>query len=452
MNAHLTQIRSILWRRRSVAVVAVAAGIAVAIVATPTSTAIISPGITGYQVITGTAASLDGAGSQVTVTAACPTGQVAVSGGVSSHSPLGEILSSYPADNFDWTDVVYQADTVGYPGTVTPYVVCVDSSSVPGFHIATGLQNMGPATEGIVNAFCTTGTGEEVLSGGWSNTSVDAPGNISQPLSGDSRAWQVGNYNASATDGDIMTAYATCVPTGDVSGYLQQAGPTIQYMTQNSSDFSGLPSGDVYDTYGAPYCSGELAIGGGAMNHESSSAGAFISSLIPAPGGDPHYWLQTSTNVNPPMYGSWANANDVCVNGTVEPPPPPCTTTITGAHGSVTATSGLTCITNAHITGGVTVTSHASLDIENSTVSGGIAASQSGSIRICHSTVGAPAITHASGFVMIGDPSVGCAGNTINGSVVATSNSGGGAVEGNHITGSTLVMSNAPSWTVSGNT
>ena len=132
--------------------------------------------------------------------------------------------------------------------------------------------------------------------------------------------------------------------------------------------------------------------------------------------------------------------------------PNPCTTTITGTHGSLTLTSGTTCVIGATISGGITVTHGASLYLENSTVTGGISAGKPGNLSICGSTLGSLAVTGASGPVVIGDsPANGCTANTFNGSVNLSGNRGGVTVVDNQITGSLLVTANAAPVVVSGN-
>lgn len=94
-----------------------------------------------------------------------------------------------------------------------------------------------------------------------------------------------------------------------------------------------------------------------------------------------------------------------------------CTVTITGTHGAVAATSGTVCISNAVITGGISVAEGVTLDIENSTVAGGISAAAPAGVRICGSHVGSVVVSGATGPVVIG-PADGCSANTVAGSVI----------------------------------
>jgi hypothetical protein len=125
-----------------------------------------------------------------------------------------------------------------------------------------------------------------------------------------------------------------------------------------------------------------------------------------------------------------------------------CAHVLTGTLSSVIATSGLTCVQDATITGGISVQPGASLDLENVTVGGSISAGSPAGMRICGSRTGAIAVSGATGFVRIGDPEGNCAGNEIAGGLTAANNRGGGTVTGNMITGSWLVVSNRPAFTV----
>ena len=130
----------------------------------------------------------------------------------------------------------------------------------------------------------------------------------------------------------------------------------------------------------------------------------------------------------------------------------PCTTTYTGSHGSVYATSGVNCVSSATVGGDVDVTRGASLDIENSTVSGSVQASKPAAIRICGSTItGNVYITGATGPVVIGDPANGCAANIIRGRVIVASSTGSVTIVGNTISGTITTTGDTGGLTVSGN-
>ncbi|WP_203993076.1 M64 family metallopeptidase [Virgisporangium aurantiacum] len=67
---------------------------------------------------------------------------------------------------------------------------------------------------------------------------------------------------------------------------------------------------------------------------------------------------------------------------------PACTRTLTGRQSSVNAASGVTCLTNAQVTGQVTVRAGASLVVRNSTVSGTLVSTNAQAVQLFGSTVG----------------------------------------------------------------
>jgi hypothetical protein len=116
-----------------------------------------------------------------------------------------------------------------------------------------------------------------------------------------------------------------------------------------------------------------------------------------------------------------------------------CATTITGSHtGTVLANSASTCLVNSHVTGGVIVAHGASLAVENSTVDGSITATSGpNALRVCNSTVsGSFSVVNATGLVVIGDQGdANCAVNTIGGTLVLRTNTGGVEAIGNTVGG-----------------
>ena len=120
-----------------------------------------------------------------------------------------------------------------------------------------------------------------------------------------------------------------------------------------------------------------------------------------------------------------------------------CDRVYTGSLSTLTVSRGVVCLYGASVSGGITVTRGAALDLENSTVTGSVSTNGADSVRICGSTTGSIAVSGTTGFVTIGNPSDDCAPNTVNGGVTATGNLGGGVVSGNTITGG---------WTITGNT
>jgi hypothetical protein len=95
---------------------------------------------------------------------------------------------------------------------------------------------------------------------------------------------------------------------------------------------------------------------------------------------------------------------------------PACTVTLTGRQTRVTASQGVTCVTDAHVTGHVTVRAGASLVVRDSTISGTLVSTGAQAVQIFGSTVnGAIMLTRTSHDVTI-------AGNRLNGAVVLSAN------------------------------
>lgn len=317
MNRVTRHVRQTITKWRAVSAVAAMVGAtAVGLVAGAPSSQGITPGLTGYQVIAGPTTMLDGP-MGFSGDVSCPAGQTAISAGVNAHSPLVQIVSMYPASATDWTFDVVQRQTVGYQQSVTLYVVCVDTSSVPGFALAgPSPTTVNANSVNIVDTFCPNG--DYVLGGGFQNSLPEAYGSISRWVDNDTRAWQAAAWNPDSVS-ETLSAYATCVPQADVSDYAQTAGDMNSFGAFFDQT-AGVTSPDKYGTTGSPYCpNGDLATGGGAINHDYTTGNAWISSLIPDVQGDPHYWLETSNDANPPSYGEWAAAYAVCANGTLAP-------------------------------------------------------------------------------------------------------------------------------------
>jgi hypothetical protein len=132
--------------------------------------------------------------------------------------------------------------------------------------------------------------------------------------------------------------------------------------------------------------------------------------------------------------GSTSNTDTVTIT---------CTQTITGNHSSLTVTSGTTCLSNAHISGGISVAKGAVLDLENSTVTGSITANKPAGFRMCGSTTGGVSVSGATGFVLIGDPANNCPANTITAGLTVANNTAGLVVIGNTIAASITAYGNS---------
>jgi hypothetical protein len=114
-----------------------------------------------------------------------------------------------------------------------------------------------------------------------------------------------------------------------------------------------------------------------------------------------------------------------------------CATTITGSHLGALIVTSTACLSNAQVTGAISVRAGGSLDVEHSTISGPILASSSpGMIRVCASrTIGALDVMNAGRLVIIGDPVIGCLPNTIVGVLIVKNNTHGVEVIDNTVVG-----------------
>ncbi len=275
----------------------------------------VASGVTGYTISVGASTAIT-PGQSVAADAFCRPGKVVLSGGVSAHSPLTFIRTSYPLDSRTWQIVVTDTGTETYTEHFTPYAVCVDATSVPGYHqVQTAPLPVGPNTYygpnlAVGDAYCDPG--EVVVGGGVRSHNPSTLLTISRPTT-DDRAWEVEVHltNPPSYGGEYYQVSAVCIPSGDVSTYeIDTAGPGA-YGTVFSTPTGGGSA--LFNTAGSGYCgAGELAVAGGATNHDQ--ANGFISSVLPS--SDGKYWLATATDLNPPSYGESFYPNAVCVAAT----------------------------------------------------------------------------------------------------------------------------------------
>jgi hypothetical protein len=426
-------------------------GAVVAAVATSQSSHA-SSGLTGYQVVTDSPVAISD-GQSIDTHITCPTGKSALSAGVLSHNQMMFVNLLQPFSATTWSVQVTQTGTLGYTEHFTPYIVCVDTSSAPGLHVNADPYpdiDAAPNTQTIKDAFCDQNT-EYVVGGGFgiaSGLDTGAYGSISYPI--DNRTWQAGVDNNTGSTQDFTT-WAVCLPQADVSAYSQLSGDLNSFAAYMDQPVLGGPS-TARTNNGAsasPYCpSGTLAAGGGVFDHDGDNDGFIVSSY---PSDDYRYWLQTSTDLNPPTYGEWSSASVICVSASSGPA---CTVTISNSTlngGQTFLTPGaVVCISNSTVKGAIVVT-HGALYLENSTVLGSVTDSAGTGLEICGSSTGSVAVSASTGFVRIGDPGNGCAANTINGALVASANHAGGSIIGNTVHGGVSTPGNVPAFTVSGN-
>ncbi len=275
----------------------------------------VASGVTGYTISVGASTAIT-PGQSVAADAFCRPGKVVLGGGVSAHSPLTFIRSSYPLDARTWQIVATDTGTETYTEHFTPYVICVDASSVPGYHqVQTGPLPVGPNTYYGANiaagdAYCAPG--EVVVGGGVRSHFPTTLLTVSRPTT-DQRAWEVFVHmvNPPSYGGESYQVSAVCIPSGDVSSYEIDTAAVGAYGTVFSMPTGGGSA--LFNTAGSGYCgAGELAVAGGATNHDQ--ANGFISSVLPS--SDGKYWLATATDVNPPSYGESFYPNAVCVAAT----------------------------------------------------------------------------------------------------------------------------------------
>jgi hypothetical protein len=318
-----------------------------AVIATVSSPGVASAatGVTGYTIAQGPSTAIT-PGESVSAVATCASGKVVLSGGMSAHSPLTFVSASYPSGASSWAVVATDTGNEAYTEHFTPYAVCVDASSVPGIHQVespaepAGLlgPSYNPPNVGAADAFCNTVPNEVVVGGGVSSDDPNTLLTISQPTSGSPAGWQAFVLRTGSAPGtSYFNVFAVCIPSADVSSYTAGSDASGAYGT-----FLGLldqPPGNlpppgaaltavppaVTNTAGAPYCGdGQLAVGGGAFNHDWETGGR-ISSVYPDSSGK--YWLATSTEVDPPSgYNEYFLPSDICITGSVVEP-----TTLTAA-------------------------------------------------------------------------------------------------------------------------
>jgi hypothetical protein len=131
----------------------------------------------------------------------------------------------------------------------------------------------------------------------------------------------------------------------------------------------------------------------------------------------------------------------------------PCLS-LSGYHGLSVRSGQAICLSpGAVIRGPITVQSGGSLDIEGAAVYGSINSNGAGVVRICGSNInGSVTVNSTTGPVIIGDEGIGCSGNTINGPVSITNNTGGVTFDNNTVNGPATITGNSPFLAFVGNT
>lgn len=303
------------FKVKSLAVVGAMSLVTLGVVA-PLSVASATPtvaGVTGYTISMGAVTTIPANSSGVSqvADAFCRPGKVVLSGGVANHNSSVFIRTSYPTDSTTWQAVVTPTINIGYPESFQTYAVCVDASSVPGYHqvqtkpLAVGPDTYYGANKAVGDAYCNVG--DVVVGGGVRSHNPSTFLTVSRPTT-DQRAWEVEVHltNPPSYGGETYQVSSVCIPSADVSSYAIGNATTATYGT-------ALTQAAPSSTAGSPYCgAGMLAVAGGATNHDQTNG--FISSVAPNSSGK--YWIVTDRNVNPPSWGEWFLPNSICVTGT----------------------------------------------------------------------------------------------------------------------------------------
>jgi len=281
-------------------------------------------GVSGYNVVQGSATNIT-PGQTVTATVSCAAGQDVLSGGVSAHSPMTFIQSSYPTGSSTWSVTMTDTGIETYTEHFTPYAVCVNASSVPGIHqaenpgVAVGPDTYYGEDNAAADAYCNNG--EVVVGGGVHSADTHTFLTISHPTN-DEQAWDVFVHLTVHADApSTFDVYSVCIPSADVSSYSIQTSNYGDYGTLLGTDAGGELTGvgpDVANTAGTPYCpSGTVAAAGAETNNDHQNE--FLSTVYPAP-GDSHYWIVTQTDVNPPTgYDETFVPESICVTQQLVP-------------------------------------------------------------------------------------------------------------------------------------
>jgi hypothetical protein len=136
-----------------------------------------------------------------------------------------------------------------------------------------------------------------------------------------------------------------------------------------------------------------------------------------------------------------------------------CTTTITGSTGPVVAPAGqVTCVTNAVVSGSVTVQPGGALVMSGTRVFAGVVSNGAAGVRICGSQITAPrgsglpglSVTGSSGPVVVGDGTAACPRNDLASGAVFDANRSV-EVDGNRVSGGVSVTWTAGASVVAAN-
>jgi hypothetical protein len=203
--------------------------------------AVVAPGASaplGYTIVTSDPVSTP-AGAQTGGGAFCPTGLVALGGGVvvQSASTLTGVNGSFPAAaGAGWIAQVNNGST-----TDTSFRVSVICARMPRLYTIVESNPVPNPAETQSAAFADCPAHTKPFSGGVFSDSGLPSTNIATTLV-TKHGWVVSESNASSSNADI-TAFAVC---GKVRGYATFAGQTVLNPAQRqSSSFAACPPGSV---------------------------------------------------------------------------------------------------------------------------------------------------------------------------------------------------------------
>lgn len=196
----------------------------------------------GYQVVT-RQMPVPAGSPRAQVTATCPTGKVAISGGFLFTPPgrYGLDQSEPRADGNGWQVTVNRMD--GVAGRVTTYAVCVNADQLP-----SKTAVLTPPS-GVVTMEVPCGPGKVAVNGGL----IDAVGSqiyelASRPVTNGS-GWVMSVYHTSTNRRREVEAYAICVPRESTTppdpNTPANSRTATLYDALDSSQMGFTPSGGV---------------------------------------------------------------------------------------------------------------------------------------------------------------------------------------------------------------
>jgi hypothetical protein len=245
-----------------------------------------------------------------------------------------------------------------------------------------------------------------------------------------------GKLDIVAPNPDTNTVTIVANTTPQATGSTLGASPTSPSTFGDAVTFTATPSAVVTGKRGQAALTGTatytvdgrdtapVALAGGASPLSSAALAVGSHTIAATYSGDANFASSTKSTTY-----------DVAA-----------TTTLTGTQAGPLTVTGPTRIHDAHITGALTVSPGATLDLEDSTVDGNLTASGGAALRVCDSRIGGSAsVTASTAVVVFGDANgvANCAANTVVGPLSLTSNANGVRAIANSVGGSVTDSSNS---------